>query len=99
VQTLAPYAGETGASITQLEELTEESASRPEVRDLVRGLVQQLDEAPARAGGLVICTHRPVLPWVFEALGMDDPELEKGELLVAHRRKGGVVATERHRAG
>ncbi len=31
--------------------------------------------------------------------GVDDPELEKGELLVAHRRKGGVVATERHRAG
>jgi len=36
---------------------------------------------------------------VFEALGLDDPELEKGEFLVAHRRKADVVATERHRAG
>ena len=99
VQTVDPYARATGAPITGLEELTEESASRPGVRDLVRGLVQELDEAPTRAGGLLICTHRPVLPWVFEALGLDDPELEKGEFLVAHRRKADVVATERHRAG
>jgi 8-oxo-dGTP diphosphatase len=99
VQTIDPYARETGTPVTRLDELTEENASRPAVRRLVRGLAQQLDGAPARAGGLVICTHRPVLPWVFEAIGVDDPELEKGELLVAHRRKGDVVATERHRAG
>jgi len=38
-----------------------------------------------------------VLPSVFDALGIDDPGLEPGGLLVAHLRKGKVVATEEHR--
>ncbi len=32
-----------------------------------------LEERPASAGGLVLCTHRPVLPWVFDALGTRGP--------------------------
>jgi 8-oxo-dGTP diphosphatase len=99
MQTLAPYARSTGAAIDELEALTEEGASRSGVRRLVRGFLAEVDEAPASAGGLVLCTHRPVLPWVFDALGIDDPELQKGEFLVAHRRRGDVVATERHLAG
>jgi len=47
----------------------------------------------------VLCTHRPVLPWVFAVLGLEDPELEKGEMLVAHLRHGTVVAVERHQGG
>ncbi|WP_036563164.1 NUDIX hydrolase [Nocardioides halotolerans] len=99
VQTLDPYSRESAAPIEELDGLTEESATRSGVRRLVRDRVQAVDDAPARAGGLVLCTHRPVLPWVFEALELADPGLEKGEFLVAHRRKGVVVATERHRAG
>jgi 8-oxo-dGTP diphosphatase len=99
MQTLTPYARSTGAAIDELEALTEEGASRSGVRRLVRGFLAAVDEAPASAGGLVLCTHRPVLPWVFEALGIDDPELQKGEFLVAHRRRGDVLATERHLAG
>jgi 8-oxo-dGTP pyrophosphatase MutT (NUDIX family)/phosphohistidine phosphatase SixA len=99
LQTLQPYAGETGRPVSGLDELSEENASKPEVRRLVRRLVEDLDAGPARAGGLVVCTHRPVLPWVFDALEIEDPGLEKGEFLVAHRRKGVVLATERHRAG
>jgi 8-oxo-(d)GTP phosphatase len=37
-----------------------------------------------------------VLPKVFEALGVKDPGLDLGEMLVVHVRKGEVVATERH---
>jgi 8-oxo-(d)GTP phosphatase len=33
---------------------------------------------------------------LFDELGLVDPELEKGEMLVAHLRKGRVVSTERH---
>jgi 8-oxo-dGTP pyrophosphatase MutT (NUDIX family)/phosphohistidine phosphatase SixA len=99
LQTLDPYAREIGGTITGLDELTEEDASKPGVRRLVRSLVEDLDDAPLAAGGLVLCTHRPVLPWVFDALGIEDPELEKGEFLVAHRRRGAVLAMERHRAG
>ena len=45
----------------------------------------------------VICTHRPVLPTVVDALGVPDPSLEPGCMLVVHHRKGKVVATEVHR--
>ena len=44
----------------------------------------------------VVCSHRPVLPHVFAALGVDDPALAPGEALVVHLRKGKVVGTERH---
>jgi 8-oxo-dGTP diphosphatase len=45
---------------------------------------------------VVVCTHRPVLPMVFEAVGLEDPQLATGELVVLHLRKGRIVATERH---
>ena len=48
------------------------------VRRLVDRLVDDLDERPASAGGLVLCTHRPVLPWVFDAVGLEDPGLATG---------------------
>ena len=40
----------------------------------------------------MLCTHRPVLPDVFDALGLENPGLEPGEMLVVHLRKGDVVA-------
>ena len=45
----------------------------------------------------VLCTHRPVLPSVFDALGVDDTKLEPGSMLVVHLRQGTVTATELHR--
>ena len=62
-------------------------------------LLDQLDESPKRAGAVVLCTHRTVLPWVFDALGLEDARLEKGEMLVVHLRRGRVVAVERHQGG
>ena len=40
-----------------------------------------------RAEPTVLCTHRPVLPYVYDALGVADPELEPGAMLVVHHRK------------
>ena len=60
---------------------------------VVTGLVEDLH---ATRRGAVLCTHRPVLPLVFEALDLDDPALAPGEMVVVHLRKGRVVATERH---
>ena len=57
---------------------------------MVSPLIDELDERPASAGGLVVCTHRPVLPLVFDALGLEDPGLATGELVVLHLRKGRV---------
>ena len=43
-----------------------------------RAAADGLNERPASAGGWSLCTHRPVLPWVFDALGLDDPGLGAG---------------------
>lgn len=98
-QTLQPYADLTGGSLETDDGLSEEDATSRAVRRTVAELVAQLDESPKDVCGIVLCTHRPVLPWVFDALGLEDPGLEKGEMLVAHLHDGDVVATERHQGG
>ena len=60
-----------------------------------RELVTALLAADSSA---VLCTHRPVLPVVLEALGLADVKLEPAEMLVVHHRKGAVVAAERVQA-
>jgi 8-oxo-(d)GTP phosphatase len=97
VQTLAPYAAATGRKLRTDHRLSEEDASKKVVRAVVTGLVDDLQDKPASAGGLVMCTHRPVLPWVFDTAGIEDPGLAPGELVVLHLRKHRIVATERHR--
>jgi 8-oxo-dGTP diphosphatase len=89
VSTLVPYADRRGQRIRTVDTLSEEDADREDVRDLVSRLF-------ARGERAVVCTHRPVLPTVFETLGLDDPGLEPGELVVVHHRKGRIVALETH---
>ena len=91
--TVEPYAAATGLDLQLSETLTEEDSTPAPVGAAVGRLVAS--GAPA-----VLCTHRPVLPWVFEALGVQPaPRLEPGELLVAHLREGAVVAAETHLPG
>jgi 8-oxo-(d)GTP phosphatase len=94
VDTVAPYCLTTGAQPELLDLLSEEDARPRKVRKLVHAVVEGL----AESGAAVLCTHRPVLPDVFAGLGLDDPRLEKGEMLVVHLRHGRVVAVERHGA-
>lgn len=90
VQTVVPYADVTGWPVKQYDELSEEDATVEGVVDLVDGLLHSdLD-----SGGAVLCTHRPVLPTVLDALQVPDVFLEPGAMLVVHHRKGRVVATE-----
>jgi 8-oxo-dGTP pyrophosphatase MutT (NUDIX family) len=44
----------------------------------------------------VICSHRPVLPDLQKALGLDPVALDPGALLVLHRRDGRVESVEHH---
>ncbi|GAB6985353.1 NUDIX hydrolase [Nocardioides pyridinolyticus] len=90
VETVAPYADTTGWKLELEDQLSEEDATAPAVTGVVDDLMNA-DE------GVVLCSHRPVLPTVFDALGLPDPRLEPGGLLVAHVRKGRLVATEQHR--
>lgn len=89
VQTLTPYADVTGWELETHRRLSEEDATGKGVRRVVDDLVEG-------TRGAVLCTHRPVLPLVFDALGMPDPRLDVGEMLVAHVRDSRVIGTERH---
>ncbi|MFB9312292.1 NUDIX hydrolase [Nocardioides plantarum] len=91
-QTLAPFAGMTGWDLVTRRRLSEEGASPAGVRRVVTDTLALVAEGRST----VVCTHRPVLPEVFAALGLEDPGLDPGEMLVAHLRKGRVAGTERH---
>ena len=91
-QTVEPYASAADVHIEASALLSEEGVSAEKTAALMVGLAHEL---PSR-GPLVVCSHRPVLPGMFAALGMRKIALEKGELAVAHIRKGKVVAIERH---
>ncbi|MET0930873.1 MAG: NUDIX hydrolase [Aeromicrobium sp.] len=44
---------------------------------------------------VVLSSHRPTLPWIFDAIGTDLTELAPGQGVVVHHRKGVVHATEK----
>ncbi|NPC98951.1 NUDIX hydrolase [Nocardioides sp. zg-DK7169] len=93
VDTVAPYAASLGISPWAVDDLGEADATGPAVARAVTDLATTIAER--RVGG-VLCTHRPVLPLVCEALDVPDPGLAKGAMLVVHLRQGRVVATEQH---
>ena len=96
VQTVAPYADVTGWQIETRRRLTEEQAT-------AKGVAKVVDELLAGDRGAVLCSHRPVLPLVYDALGLRakqrGDELAPAEMLVVHVRKGKVLSVERHRLG
>lgn len=98
-ETVEPYAAAIGGKFEVDDTFSEEDATPKRVRRAVTGLLESLDEAPKDSGAVLLCTHRPVLPDVFDALGLEDPRLEKGEMLVVHLRGRRVVAAERHQGG
>lgn len=96
VQTVQPYVETTGYELDARKRLSEERATQKAVERIVEDLLDSGE-------GAVLCTHRPVLPLVYDAIGLRavqrEPELAPGEMLVVHARKGVVVAVERHRVG
>jgi 8-oxo-dGTP diphosphatase len=87
VQTVTPYVDATGWPVKLYDELSEEDATAEGVLDVVDALLDAGEST-------VLCTHRPVLPTVFDALGVPEVRLEPGSMLVVHHRKGKVVASE-----
>ena len=88
-QTLEPFAGVSGRTVEERDALSEEGASPSGVTALVDELLLDWRDT-------VVCTHRPVLPAVLDALGVEVGKLEPAEMVVVHHRKGRVVAVERH---
>jgi 8-oxo-dGTP diphosphatase len=89
VRTVEPYAIEQVLPLVQLDELSEEGFDEPAAAALMADLMS----APEPS---VVCTHRPVLPRLFDHLGIVEEPLAPAELVVCHHRKGRLVATERH---
>ena len=92
LETVTPYADTTGWDLELEDGVSEEGSSAESVVDTVDRLLAGDESA-------VLCTHRPVLPSVFDALGVADTKLEPGSMLVVHLRQGTVTATELHRLG
>ena len=88
-QTVAPYAAASGWPVQSLDGLSEEDATDESVLAVV-------DDVLHHEESVVVCTHRPVLPTVFDALGVQAVKLEPGGLVVVHHRHGRVLATEHH---
>jgi 8-oxo-dGTP diphosphatase len=89
VQTVAPYAASTGWAAQETDALSEEDATAESVLEVVDDLLHTKESA-------LLCTHRPVLPTVLDAIGVEADKLAPGELLVVHHRKARVVAVERY---
>jgi len=96
MQTVSPYAEMTGWEVETRRRLAEGQAT-------VKGIQKLVDEIFDDDQGVVICSHRPVLPQVYDALGLRNgrrgDELAPGEMLVLHVRKSKIIAVERHRIG
>jgi 8-oxo-dGTP pyrophosphatase MutT (NUDIX family)/phosphohistidine phosphatase SixA len=88
-ETVSPYAEHAGQPVTRTDGLSEEDATERSVREIVEELLHAGEDA-------VLCTHRPVLPAVYSALGIPAQPQATGELVVVHHRRGHVRAVERH---
>jgi 8-oxo-dGTP diphosphatase len=88
-QTVAPYADLADLEIEEKDDLSEEKSSAESVRGHIEKLVAGQESA-------VLCTHRPVLPWAFEALSLPKRKLEPGAMLVAHLRRDKIIEVEEH---
>jgi 8-oxo-dGTP diphosphatase len=87
--TVTPYARLSGWPVTATDKLSEEDATATGVLGIVHELLESGEDA-------VLCTHRPVLPSVYDALGLAREQHAPGELVVVHHRRGRVRALERH---
>ncbi len=87
--TLVPYAESPTSRSSTRPGVSEEDATAESVAAQVQALMDAKEPA-------VLCTHRPVLPMVFEAAGVETRALEPGGFLVVHHRKRRVLATEEH---
>ncbi len=89
LDTVRPYAEHSGWPLGSTDDLSEEDATAAGVLAIVDELVDSGEDA-------VLCTHRPVLPSVYDALGIPREHHATGELVVIHHRGGRVRAVERH---
>ncbi len=89
LQTVVPYAEKRDLKIRKRPPVSEESATPEGVAEVVSKLIGSGENS-------VLCSHRPVLPLIFDSLGMEPTKLDPGAFVVVHHRDGEVIATEQH---
>ncbi|MEP6666667.1 MAG: hypothetical protein ABJA81_09490, partial [Nocardioidaceae bacterium] len=89
VDTVLPYVHACGARLKLDRSLSEQGYEAAAMR-------KRVTAALASSRRIVICSHRPVLPHLFEALGVEPVRLEPAGMVVVHRRAGHVVSLEQH---
>ena len=87
--TVGPYADVADLDLQVTRDLSEEDATP-------RGVSRHVHRLLGKSEPTVLCTHRPVLPLIYDALGVGDPKLEAGAMLVVHHRNGQILALEQH---
>ncbi len=92
VDTVLPYVDDSVTTKLRLDSsLSEDDFDAERLGARVR---KELDSSRRVA----ICSHRPVLPAIYEALGIEAEPLEPAGLSVVHRRAGKVCAVEHYPA-
>lgn len=86
VQTVEPFAHSI-STFLEIDERMFEEAKPSLVRRSLAALLE-------RKKPTVVCTHRPNLPTIFDELGQKFADLNPGEAVVIHHRKGIVCAVE-----
>jgi len=86
--TLAPYGAVVDRDIEVTDALSEEDARPKKVLEELEGLLDAQEPA-------VVCSHRPVLPMIFEVLGLEPLPLDLAAMVVVHHRQGRIAAIER----
>jgi 8-oxo-(d)GTP phosphatase len=86
IQTVEPFAD----GISTFLEIDDRLSEDTRFADVNRSISAILDHKKP----VVLCTHRPTLPWILDAVDADPVDLKPGEGLVVHHRKGVVMATE-----
>lgn len=86
VQTVEPFAHSINTFL-EIDDRMLEEAKPSLIRRSVAALLEH--KKPT-----VVCTHRPNLPMILDELGLQPIDLQPGEALVIHHRKGKVCAVE-----
>jgi 8-oxo-dGTP pyrophosphatase MutT (NUDIX family)/phosphohistidine phosphatase SixA len=61
-----------------------------------RKLTRQVGRAMESGARIALCSHRPVLPVIFDAIGIETVALDPAGVVVVHRSEGKVVSVEQN---